>query len=168
MLSSNFYKVTTLIYIVVSLLLFLKSYFNPNIDVDLFILSKDYIKMSIWRIINSLKNDNNLKIYSMISKKNDEKEINKIAKELSNRLKKFIRCNEIKNMIKSNLQIQVNSNDFNMKDINIFLLPDTLLNKLSIDYYGSLLSLSFKMLSKNQLNMSNINDPKESLENMLQ
>lgn len=166
MLHSNFYKAITLIYVVVSLLLFLKSYFNPNIDVDLFILSKDYIKMCIWKIIKSLNNDNNLKIYSMISKKSDEKEINKIAKELSNRLKKFIRCNEIKNIMKS--QIQVNSNDLSIKDINIFLLPDTLLNKLSIDYYGSLLSISFKIISKNQLNINNINDPKEYLENIIQ
>ena len=65
-------------------------------------------------------------------------------------------------------QIQVNSNDLSIKDINIFLLPDTLLNKLSIDYYGSLLSISFKIISKNQLNINNINDPKEYLENIIQ
>lgn len=154
-------KIFIIIYIFLSILYFVKSLNKKrNLNMKLFRIVKNYIKVSIFYIQNKISfTRHQINTFSI----HNEKKLNKMAEKITRQLDSFSRKDDIMNELEYNC---INYNKKNMLGVNLFVLPDVILKRISTNYYEFLLERV--TVEKKELSFNTSLDPKEYIQKFIE
>jgi hypothetical protein len=138
-----------------------KYYSSPYDEIDTFLVVKEYIKQSILLLSSTIMENKKIKIFpclSSTSKEQLDSKINVMSKGLSHALRNFVRKDEVIHTIEQTIQSE---------HVNLFLLPDTLLEKVKEDHYYTFLVENVSDIMGAKLEKQNVTNSKLYVENLL-
>ena len=114
-----------------------------NFHLDCFLIINNYIKRSFYKVLQQYtQNESTKTLKSKVE--NIEQFITPLSQQFTKGMVSFPRKRELLHDLKS----EISNHSTSIKDTNLFLFPDTLVNKSNSDYYKILICRVTKMLNQ--------------------
>ena len=114
-----------------------------NFHLDCFLIINNYIKRSFYKVLQQYSQNESTK--TLKSKvENIDQFITPLSQQFTKGMVSFPRKKELL----QDLKIEISNHSTSIKDTNLFLFPDTLVNKSNSDYYKILVCRVTKMLNQ--------------------